>query len=184
MMQNFLVPLYLQTVYGYNALQSGLILAALLLGAWMSKFTIRYILRSLTKRMLFNCIFVLLTFIQLAVGLLMVKFNLIALIIMLFLLGFVIGVFMTAINTEIYNSLNKNTTSQGTLINSASIQLGSSFSVVVAALILMISSNQTSLAPTTILPRYSYMTVLFTGATVTFILLGYLQIIRKKVFTL
>ncbi|MCF6776698.1 MFS transporter [Thiotrichales bacterium 19X7-9] len=153
---NFLFPLYLQTKHGFSAFDSGMVMFPVVIGSWIAKRTIKPLLtRWLYKR--FMIILLTLIFcINLLLALNFLYFNLITFIILGFIIGWAISGFITITNTGVYKGLDEESVSAGTTINSAIIQLGSSFAVAIIASVLIASSGHFELNWNTALPDYSY----------------------------
>ncbi|MCF6808412.1 MFS transporter [Thiotrichales bacterium 19S9-12] len=153
---SFLFPLYLQTKMDFSAFTSGLALFPMIIGSWLAKRSVKPLLsRLLYKRfMVILLSFILILNILLAFNFL--YFNLTIFFIVGFIIGWAMSSFITLVNTGVYKNLSEEDISAGTTINSAIIQLGSSFAVAIIAAVLIASSGQFKLSWDKALPDFSY----------------------------
>ncbi|MCF6764938.1 MFS transporter [Thiotrichales bacterium 19S3-7] len=153
---NFLFPLYLQTKHGYSAFASGMVMFPIVTGSWIAKRTIKSLLNRWLYKRFMIILLVLIFCINLLLAINFLYFSLMTLIILGFILGWAISSFITLTNTGVYKGLDEESVAAGTTINSAIIQLGSSFAVAIIASVLIASSGNFDLNWNTALPDYSY----------------------------
>ncbi|CAB5577488.1 multidrug transporter subunit MdtD [Providencia hangzhouensis] len=138
----FLMPLMLQVGFGYEAVVAGMMMAPLAIGSITAKSGVT---RVLTKYGYRNTLFV----ITIIIGLMIAQFSLQSpsmsiylLIVPLFILGMVISVQFTAMNTICLADLTDNNASAGNSMLAVTQQLSISFGIAVSAAILNFYGGQ------------------------------------------
>lgn len=130
----FLIPLMLQSSYGYTALQSGLLVIPSMVGAlgsrpvvnnWLQRFGYR-------KLLLVNTLIIFFTYLTYTIN--AYDFSPVILIVQQFIVGFCMALQFTGMNSLAYKNLDTSQISQGTSIYSAIVQLSASFGIAFAAL--------------------------------------------------
>lgn len=163
----FIIPLYLQTQLGYNALESSLSILPMLISAILCKSYAANLTKHENPKKILKQLYSLIVLTEICLAILTFKFNLTIFIIALFLLGFSLSCLITLLNTAIYNSLTEATSSAGLTINNCVIQLSGSFGIALVALVLVLSSHQV-LSWNAVLPKFSYALVLAISAIIIF----------------
>lgn len=140
----FLMPLMLQVGFGYEAVVAGMMMAPLAIGSITAKSGVT---RVLTKYGYRNTLFV----ITIIIGLMIAQFSLQSpsmsiylLIVPLFILGMVMSVQFTAMNTICLADLTDNNASAGNSMLAVTQQLSISFGIAVSAAILNFYGGQTN----------------------------------------
>ena len=155
----FLFPLFLQTKFHYSAFSSGMTLFPMLIGSWLSKQTVKPLLKHLLYQKFIIILLSLIFVLNILIAITFLYFNLIIFIILSFFIGWSISGLITILNTGVYKGLSEENVSAGTTINSAVIQLGSSFAIAIIATVLIASSGNLVLDWNTALPNISYASV-------------------------
>ncbi len=160
----FLLPLYLQTLHHYSALESALSLLPMIVGVWIAKWFTKPVMLHFKNQHILLTGLILISLFQFLFAWVVSHFNLLILISSCFLEGFVIGLFITIVNVAITQSLKTRDLTAGTIINSAVIQLSGSFAVSCAAVALILSSGIQTLSWQQTLPASSFSMTLIIGA--------------------
>ena len=130
----FLIPLMLQSSYGYTALQSGLLILPSMVGAlcsrplvnsWLHRFGYR-------KLLLVNTLIIFFTYLTYTIN--AYDFSPVILIVQQFIVGFCMALQFTSMNSLAYKNLDASQISQGNSIYSTVVQLSTSFGIAFAAL--------------------------------------------------
>ncbi len=150
----FLIPLMLQTVYGYSAFQAGLMVFPWALGALVSRLMIRrWALKFKHPTIIFYTNLVILVFF-LSYEINTFYFSPIILGFQQMVVGFFGSILFTTSNANAYRTLPGGEISAGTTILSAIIQLSSSFGIAYAAVVMIITIGDNHLSHH--IPRYAF----------------------------
>ncbi|MED7820389.1 MFS transporter [Francisella sp. 19S2-4] len=164
---SFLYPLYLQTKLGFSPFNSGLSILPMLVGVWVAKRFVKSLLSKLSFQKFILIMLLLILVTNLLLVVIFLYFNLYIFMITIFLMGWALSGLNISLDTGVYKSLKPEDIAAGTTINSAIIQLGSSFAIAIIASVLMTSSLNFQLQWDTIIPNYSYSTYVFISAVAT-----------------
>lgn len=135
--QPFLIPLLLQTGYGYTAMESGLLTVPTIVAMLLAMFCIPFLAKRFNNKKLLalNTVLLMVVFISFywQATHLMVPL----LIFQQFFIGFLSPVQFGLMNNQAYENLSGNYISQGTSVYSAIIQVSGSFGIALAALVMI-----------------------------------------------
>ncbi len=155
----FLIPMILQVCYHYSAFQAGLMLMpfaiAFVVSRWLFNkpfFGARYPGKAALFVLICFC------FLIMSLTVLAYKLSVPLLILQIFLLGAVQSLLIGYFNVTAYTNLDPEVQNQGITLNSIVIQLGRSFSVAIAAFLVIINTPH-SLRSSTLIPLSAFHTV-------------------------
>ncbi|CAO95065.1 multidrug transporter subunit MdtD [Erwinia tasmaniensis] len=132
----FLMPLMLQVGFGYTALLAGCMMAPTALGSILAKSTVTGVLRGFGYRKTLVGISVLIGILVASFSLQSAHWNILALLIPLFILGMAMSTQFTAMNTITLADLNDGNASSGNSMLAVTQQLAIGFGVAVSAAVL------------------------------------------------
>ncbi|CCP01133.1 Putative major facilitator superfamily transporter [Erwinia amylovora Ea644] len=132
----FLMPLMLQVGFGYTALLAGCMMAPTALGSILAKSTVTSVLRGFGYRKTLVGISVIIGVLVASFSLQTENWNILVLLIPLFVLGVVMSTQFTAMNTITLADLNDGNASSGNSLLAVTQQLAISFGVAVSAAVL------------------------------------------------
>lgn len=132
----FLMPLMLQVGFGYTALLAGCMMAPTALGSVLAKSTVTSVLRGFGYRKTLVGISVIIGVLVASFSLQTENWNILVLLIPLFVLGVVMSTQFTAMNTITLADLNDGNASSGNSLLAVTQQLAISFGVAVSAAVL------------------------------------------------
>ncbi|ADP10875.1 MFS family transport protein [Erwinia sp. Ejp617] len=132
----FLMPLMLQVGFGYTALLAGCMMAPIALGSILAKSTVTSVLRGFGYRKTLVGISVIIGVLVASFSLQSENWNILALLIPLFILGLAMSTQFTAMNTITLADLNDGSASSGNSLLAVTQQLAIGFGVAVSAAVL------------------------------------------------
>ncbi|AUX74356.1 DHA2 family efflux MFS transporter permease subunit [Erwinia pyrifoliae] len=132
----FLMPLMLQVGFGYTALLAGCMMAPLALGSVLAKSMVTSVLRGFGYRKTLVGISVIIGVLVASFSLQSENWNILALLIPLFILGLAMSTQFTAMNTITLADLNDGSASSGNSLLAVTQQLAIGFGVAVSAAVL------------------------------------------------
>jgi len=132
----FLIPLLLQTGYGFSAIESGLLTAPVIISTLLSMVFLPRIIKHFDAKQLliWNTVVLMLVFATFSIQ--AVSLSIPLLICQQFIIAFLTPVQQTLINSLVYEDLTGIYISQGVSLYSVIIQAGSSFAIALAALVM------------------------------------------------
>lgn len=137
----FLMPLMLQVGFGYTALLAGCMMAPTALGSILAKSTVTTILHGFGYRKTLVGISVVIGILVASFSLQSAHWNMLALLVPLFILGMAMSTQFTAMNTLTLADLNDSNASSGNSMLAVTQQLAIGFGVAVSAAILRFYEN-------------------------------------------
>lgn len=135
--QPFLIPLLLQTAYGYTAMQAGLLTVPAILATLAAMFFMPGFAKTFNNKKLLAIVTVLLLINFISFYWQAVELMLPLLVLQQFCIGFLSPLQAAVMNTQAYDDLPTIYLSQGTSVYSAIIQASGSFGIALAALVMI-----------------------------------------------
>ena len=165
MNMGFIGPLYVQTQLHYSAIQSGLVLTPLIIGAMLATRSINRLMDNFSTRTALMIVLILLIISQCIIADCLLHFSLYPFLLALFATGWASAAFLSINGQHLYSDLTTSLQSAGAVISSAILQLSRGFAIVLVALVLIVSSGQYVLDWQTTLPKSSFAIVMWGSAS-------------------
>ncbi len=133
----FLIPLLLQAGYGFSAVRAGLYTVPVIFSTLLSMMILPKLVKHLDNKMLLMTSSVLLILVYMSFSFQAISLNLVILVIQQLVMGFVLPIQVSLMNSQAYQSLTDAYVSQGTSVYSGIIQVSGSFGIALAALVMI-----------------------------------------------